>query len=263
MTSRILPISARHAALATLLLCGMALAPTLLPVSAHAASVHGSGTAATETRTVAEFQAIALSGAVDLTVRQGEAASVRVTADDNLLPMLETVVEPDGKGATLHLRWKRGTGSGRMGWQSIDTRTRVVVDVVTPRLTALSTAGAGNIKLETFKTPALQVSISGAGDARIDGLETEDLGVRISGSGDVVGQGTAVKTSVSIAGSGDVRLTEMRSDTVTVSIAGSGDAAVNAQKTLSVRIAGSGDVVYTGNAEIKSSVAGSGSVKKK
>lgn len=254
---------ARHTFLASVLLCALAAAPAMWPVATHAASVQGSGTAATEARTVPEFQAIALNGGMDLVVRQGPAQSVQVQADDNLLPLLETVVESGSKGATLQVRWKRESGGWMGGWNNVQTRTKVLVNVVVPKLTALSTAGAGDIRLETFSTPVLQVSISGSGDTRLEGLSTEDLGVRISGSGNVSGQGTAARTSVSIAGSGDVKLTEMRSDEVKVSIAGSGDAAVNAQKTLSVSIAGSGDVVYVGDAAVKTSVAGSGSVKKK
>jgi Putative auto-transporter adhesin, head GIN domain len=230
-------------------LCGLTLAG-----AASLAATQGSGTSATENRSVAEFQAVALAGSMDLVVRQG-AQAVQVQADDNLLPLLETVVEEGSNGATLHVRWKKG--------QSLHTRAKVLVTVTVPRLSALGVDGSGDIRLDTFTTPALKLSLSGSGDARLDGLTTDDLGIRISGSGDVSAKGTAARLSVSIAGSGDVRLTDLRSDDVSVKIAGSGDAAVNAQKTLSVSIAGSGDVTYTGNAAVKSSVAGSGSVTKR
>ena len=241
---------ARRAAFITPLLCCLALVPALLPTPS-AAATQGSGTSASEARTVAEFQAIGLSGQVDLVVRQGVQTSVQVQADDNLLPLLETVVE----GNTLQVRWKKG--------QSLYTRAKVLVTVVTPKLTRLSVAGSGDVQLEAFSTPALQLSLSGSGNARLETLTTDDLGIRISGSGDVSGKGTAGKLKVSIAGSGDVRLADLRADDVTVAIAGSGDAAVNAQKTLQVNIAGSGDVTYTGTAQVKSSVAGSGSVTRK
>ena len=243
---------ARRAVFITPLLCCLALAPALLvPKASVAASVRGSGTSASETRTVAEFQAIGLSGSMDLVVRQGAAQSVQVQADDNLLPLLETVVEGNG----LQVRWKKGT--------SLETRAKVLVTVVVPKLTGLAVAGSGDVHMQTFSTPTLALSMSGAGNARLDALTTDDLGIRISGSGDVTAKGTAAKVKVSIAGSGNVRLNELRADDVTVAIAGSGDAAVNAQKTLNVSIAGSGDVTYTGNAQVKSSVAGSGKVKRK
>lgn len=235
-------------------LCLVAL-PLTLPLTAHAASVSGSGKSSTETRSLAEFQAIALSGWMDLVVRQGATQSVQVEADDNLLPLLETVVESTGQGATLLVRWKRG--------QSLYTRSKVSITVTVPKLSALSTSGSGDIRVEPFNTPALKLSLSGSGDAKLQSLNTADFGISISGSGDVAANGSATKLSITIAGSGDVRLADLKSDDVSISIAGSGDAAVNAAKTLDVRIAGSGDVSYTGNAAVKSKVAGSGSVNKK
>jgi carbon monoxide dehydrogenase subunit G len=228
---------------------------SLLPQAAQAARVTGSGTSATETRSVGDFQAVRLSGSMDLQVRQGNTASVQVTADDNLLALLETVVETTANGPTLDVRWKKGT--------SLYTKSKVLVSVVTPRLTALTAAGAGDMQVEAFNTPALKLSISGSGDARLNSLSTEDLGISIAGSGDVIGTGSATRTTVSIAGSGDVRLSGMKSEEVSVTIAGSGDAAVNANKSLEVRIAGSGDVSYTGNATVKSKIAGSGSVNRR
>lgn len=238
------------------------LAPVFTPGVAQAAGVQGSGNSATEMRTLDAFDAVATSGAIDLVVRQGAQQTVQVQADDNLLPLLETVIEPGRNGNTLKVRWKREGGwLGSSGY--IQTRSKVLVTVVVPKLSALATAGSGDVRVETFNTPSLQLSISGSGDARLNDLTTEDLGIRISGSGDVSGKGSATRLKIGIAGSGDVRLIEMRADDVSVSIAGSGDAAVFAQKALSVSIAGSGDVTYAGDGQVKSSVAGSGSVRRK
>lgn len=212
-----------------------------------------SASAGTETRTVAEFDAIALGGSFNLNVSQGAQASVVVQADDKLLPLIETVVD----NGRLEVRWKRGTKT--WGWSHGD----INVTVVTPKLRGLSTAGAGDIQLQAFTTPALKLSIAGAGNAVLSALTTDDLGVSVAGSGDVKGAGKAGKLAITIAGSGDVKLIEMKSDDATVKISGSGSATVNAGKTLAVSIAGSGDVVYSGDAAVKSLVAGSGSVTKK
>jgi Putative auto-transporter adhesin, head GIN domain len=244
----------RRAAFVTPLLMAAALSGALVPMTGQAATVQGSGTSVTENRSVTEFQAISTSGSMDLVVRQG-AQQVQVQADDNLVPMIETYVETGNQGATLFVRWKKSS--------SYWTRSKVLVTVSVPKLSAISTSGSGDIKLEAFNTPALKVSLSGSGDARLNALTTDDLGIRISGSGDVSANGKASKLSVSIAGSGDVRLADLRSDDVQVQIAGSGDATLNAEKTLTVSIAGSGDVSYTGNPTVKSSVAGSGSVTKR
>ena len=258
--------TSRRATLVTTLVTAMALTTSLVlvftPDQARAANVQGSGTSATETRTLDAFEAVAVSGAIDLVVRQGAQQSVQVQADDNLLSMLETLVESGRNGSTLKVRWKRDSGWGS-GRQNMQTRSKVLITVVMPKLSAVAVAGSGDVRVETFTTPALQLSLSGSGDARLNGLTTDELSVRVSGSGDVSGNGSAAKVKISIAGSGDVRLAEMRADDVSVAIAGSGDAAVNAQKALTVNIAGSGDVSYTGDAQVKSSVAGSGSVRRR
>lgn len=226
----------------------------LMPLMAHAGSTKGSGKLATETRSVAEFQAISLRGATDLVVQQGP-QSVVLEGDDNILPLIETTVETTGQGPTLVVRMKRG--------ESISTRNKLLVKVSVPQLRGVAAEGSGDIRVESFNTPALKLALSGSGDARLQGLTTAELGVSIAGSGDVSGSGVAAKLKVTIAGSGDVRLGELKAEDVTVSIAGSGDAAVHANKTLSVSIAGSGDVSYSGAASVKSTVAGSGSVTRR
>ncbi len=226
----------------------------VLPLTGQAASTKGSGKAATDSRSVADFQAISLKGSMDLVVKQG-AQSVQVQADDNLLALIETVVESTSQGPTLVVRVKRG--------ESFSTRSKMLVTVSVPKLIGVSAEGAGDIQVESFNTPAMKLALSGSGNARLQKLTAGEFGISISGSGDVSADGSAGKLKVSIAGSGDVRLGDLKAEDVSVSIAGSGDAAVHANKTLDISIAGSGDVTYSGSPAVKSTVAGSGSVTRR
>jgi hypothetical protein len=219
------------------------------------AAVTGSGTVATQARQVSDFQAIRLSGSFQVKVRQTGREAVEVKADDNLLALVETVVEADGSGRTLHLRWKRG--------ENVRSRNDVVVTVEVARLSAVASVGASDITIDGLKTPSLALSLSGSGDARVNDLSTDALDLSISGSGDVRATGRAAKLKVGVAGSGEVQTTGLMADEVAVSIAGSGDVAVHADRTLDVSIAGSGDVVYAGDAAVKSRVAGSGSISRR
>lgn len=246
-------ISARRRALT--LLATMALLGAGLGVAqpGRASSV-GSGHPASEERAVSGFRAIALRGPIDVVVRQGSREAVQVRADDNLLPLVQTFVDGQGDGGTLRIQLKHG--------ESVRHRTPIVVTVDVIALTALSSAGSGNISVEPLKTPSLALSLSGSSDARLRQLDTEALGIRVAGSGDVQASGRAARLDVSIAGSGDVRTRELVAGEVSISIAGSGDASVAAQRTISVAIAGSGEVDYSGGAVlIKSRIAGSGSVR--
>ena len=234
---------------------------TLLAVIASlsfgfAQAATGSGRMATEQRAVSDFEAIATAGSMDIVVRQGTKEAVEVQADDNLLPLIETVVEPGSAGRTLQVRFKRGERIYNHG------RIRVTVDVI--KLTSVATAGAGDIFVDGLKTPSFKLTISGSSDAKLNGLATEALEVRISGSGDVLAAGSAKTVKLSIAGSGDANLSGLQADDVHVRIAGSGDASVTANKSLDVSVAGSGDVRYGGSVTaIKTSMAGSGTLSRR
>ena len=227
----------------------------LAPAAARATTV-GSGKAATENRAVSSFQTISLRGSIDVVVHQGNSESVTVRADDNILPLVQTVVEGTGDTRTLRIQFKSG--------ESVRTNTQVVVTVHVVKLEAIASSGSGDITIEALKTPTLTMSISGSSDAALKQLDTERLSISIAGSGDVKASGRAARLEVSIAGSGDVRTRELLAGDVSVSIAGSGDASVTAQRTISVAIAGSGDVEYGGGAVLaKRSIAGSGSVRQR
>lgn len=228
-----------------------------LPGTAHAADnvVTSAGPVTAEQRAVGEFQAVAVSGSINLKVRQGGKEAVEVRAEANLLPLLETVVESSSSGKTLFIRWKKGS--------NLRIHRSPTVDVTVVQLQALSTSGSSDIVVEALKVPQLAVSIAGAGDVGLQQLTGDELTVKIAGSGDFKASGQVGKLKISVSGSGDVQTEALKADDVNVSIAGSGDAAVHAAKTLSVSIAGSGDVAYRGDAQVKSSIAGSGSVHRR
>lgn len=225
----------------------------LLALALTAAALHSpEALAGTEARTVTAFEAISTNGAMDLTVRQADKAAVTVTADDKVLPLVETVVENN----TLVIRMKKGERMWNTG------TIKVAIDVV--KLNAIRSAGSGDIVLNGLKTPSFKLTLAGSSDAKLNGLTTDSTELRISGTGDVAATGSSRSVAISISGSGDADFSGLTADDVSVNIAGSGDASVNANKSLAVSVAGSGDVVYTGNAQtMKVSMAGSGTLTKK
>lgn len=239
-----------------------AFAATLLIATAGMATLvfagptlKGSGRPQEEPRTVAAFEGLRVSGPIEVAVTQGATASVRVRFDDNLLPALESVVEPHEGRPTLHLRIRRGT--------TVNAGQPARVTVIVPVLSSVKVEGSGSVEMAAFRQPQLKVAIAGQGAVRLPGLSADALAVDIAGSGDVSGSGSATRLSVSIAGSGDVKLDALRSDDASVDIAGSGDAKVNAQRSLAVAIAGSGDVRYVGDPKLSSSIVGSGRVARR
>ncbi len=195
--------------------------------SCNSNAVRGSGNAKTESRAVASFSKIDLTGAPDVEVTVGPATSVELTADDNLLPMIETTVS----GETLKI--------GSKG--SYSTSLGVKVKITVPSLDALAISGSGNV--------------------HVKGLKTGEMEVKIAGSGNITLTGGVDRLRVHILGSGDVRATDLAAKDVQVSVTGSGDAAVRASEQLDARVTGSGSVRFAGNPpQVQKHVTGSGDI---
>ena len=212
--------------------------------------VSGSGDIKTESRAVSGFTGISLGVPAKVEIIQSGIEGIRIETDDNILPLIETVVD-DGK---LKIRFKDRN-------MSVSTKTlKLTINVKT--LDSLSVAGSGDVYAAKLQVAKLKTSVAGSGDIRIAALDADTLTLSIAGSGDFSAGGKANTVEAKIAGSGNVKIEKLAANNVKVSVAGSGAAKVWAKETLTISVAGSGDVVYFGDARVTQSVAGSGTVKR-
>lgn len=213
--------------------------------------VQGNGHVQRQARDVAHFSGLALSLPGNVEIKSGSAREgVTVEADDNLLPLIETVVE-DG---TLKIRAKRDA----------KLRTRNIKVVVQARdIDRLALGGSGNIDADVVRGGRVRFDVGGAGSIKVHRIEGESVNVALGGSGDLkADDGSVHNLSVSIGGSGTVDLGHVRTGKATVTVAGSGDATLWVQDSLGLTVAGSGDVSYYGDPQVTRSVVGSGSVRR-
>ncbi len=190
----------------------------------------GSGTTGTVTRTPPRFTKIELRSAERLKVTRGDVVSVKISGDDNLLELIGT----DVRGETLIIETR---GSYR-------TRKSILVEIVMPKLGALT--------------------IAGSGDAVIDALDPNSFKLDVDGSGNVVATGAVDALKVEINGSGNADLPGVSAKRVEAEVNGSGNISVGAVEALDAEINGSGDIVYQGEPKsLKTWVNGSGSVRKR
>jgi Putative auto-transporter adhesin, head GIN domain len=214
-------------------------------------STVGSGNVKSENRTATGFQEVAAGGSMKVLLRQSGREGVEVSADDNLLPLIETRVS----NGTLVIELKRGA--------NYTSRNPVTVTVDFIALKSLSLGGSATISGASIKGSKLGVSIGGSGSVKLSDVQLSALDVSIGGSGSFAATGRSPKLSISIGGSGGALTEQLDADDVTVSVAGSGGAVVKANRTLDASVAGSGDVVYSGDAVARTSKAGSGTVTKR
>ena len=223
-----------------------------VPAAAFAAGgrITGSGVTKTDTRAVGGFHAVALAVQGKLELRQDGTEGLSITGDDNIVPLVETVVED----ATLKIRWKKGTESTSYRDLSLVVHAKDV--------DGLAIAGSGQIDAKTLNSRTLRVSLAGSGRMAIEALKADALRASIDGSGELTVAGRVESLDVSAAGSGRLSAGKLESRTATVTLAGSGMATIAASETLTATVEGSGAIRYYGSPRVTSTVAGSGTVRR-
>ena len=176
--------------------------------------------------------------AADVTLVEGETPGVTVTG------LQRDVDQVRVEGGRIF--WEdHGRRERHIVWH--DDRSLKIV-VTAPKVSKVSINGSGDVTLQDYKQPSLDISIAGSGD--LDGRgATEKLTVDVAGSGDVdLRYLTARTATLDVAGSGDIRADA--TDEAVIKVSGSGDITLSRTPTkLSQDVAGSGDV-YVGDREV-------------
>lgn len=189
--------------------------------------VPGSGVSKTEIRELEPFDLVSFVGMGSAFIKVGEPRSFEITADDNLLALIETRVD-DG---VLIIR----------PVESIRPAVDLVVKIGVPDLRGVTLTGATTAEVQEVVSESFDISISGSGTATVTGRTG--------------------RLSTSIEGSGTVRVTELQTKSAEVAITGSGDVAVQATDELGITIVGSGRVRYGGDPKVTRNVIGSGTIE--
>jgi hypothetical protein len=213
--------------------------------------VKGSGVKVEKLRALGSFSKLRIDGPVDVKLSQGSNEQATVVADDNVEPLVETVVEGD----TLVVRLLKDSG--------FSTRHAPVVRVDAKALQAVAVNGSGDLSIDRLKGDSFALNILGSGDVRLGLVEVRDLQVSITGSGDVQVAGRADQQRWTIHGSGDVDARSLTGRSAKVELNGSGDLSLGVCEQLDAQLSGSGDLSYAGRPQLRQSVTGSGDIQRR
>ena len=213
--------------------------------------IKGNGIISTENRNINRAVNIKLAGSYDVEITQGPVTSLKVEADENILPYIITQDE----GGYLVIKSRNN--------YSFSTEHNIKVYITTDKLERVHMAGRGNITGKNKFTGGnkLELKIAGSGDINME-VNTPDIEADIAGSGSMTLSGETKDERIKISGVGDYNADQLKAESANVKIAGSGNVKVFADLNLDVSIAGVGSVYYKGAPSIKQHIAGSGEVKK-
>lgn len=223
---------------------------------------------ASQTRPVsAAVTQIDLSGAIDLTLRQGAVPSMTVRGEQRLLANIDTMQDSNTlqigvKGMLLH------------------KRQPLQVILVLPAIDTLRIRGNGDSTINGFSGERMDIQLSGSGNVKFNG-RYKDINAQVRGSGEMeMNGGASDKVEVALAGSGGMTVVgscrqfkanqtgsgaldaeHLAAEAALVTLRGSGNSVVQAIISADVTVRGSGDVRVLGNpAERVVSRTGSGDV---
>ncbi|CAL1517353.1 head GIN domain-containing protein [Chitinophaga sp. MM2321] len=212
--------------------------------------IKGNGTMKDESRNATAFEDISTSGVFKVVIQQGSTHSIKVSAEENLLPYIIT----DVSGDELKIHTKKG--------YSIDPTRTITVYVTLQKVEKLSASGAGGFTSNgVLKTDHLELSFSGASDANLD-INAQKLEVGLSGASNVKLKGSSSNAAYRISGAADISALDLQSQDVEIGISGNGKAKVFAEKKLDVRISGVGNVNYKGTPVVTQAVSGMGRISR-
>lgn len=228
----------------------LALPAALVFTACDPTALQGNGDLITETRSVSGFDGLNISVPGEVHITSGSTFKVEVTAEENLMPYLET----DVRSGKLHIYFSRNV-------RDVDG---LRVDITMPELTFVQLTGSANLHShQAFTGNALELEVTGSGEVNLEQLDFESIQTTLSGSGTITISGIANKLDADLSGSGEINAFQCPVKNAEVHVSGSGMARVNATQKLVAYISGSGHVQYKGDPAVEKHISGSGSIVKK
>lgn len=211
----------------------------------------GSGNIVTETRNTGSFDAISVGGSFDVEVKMGDAVSVVVEADDNIMKYIETRVS----GKTLKINTE-----DMHSFSNVHMKVYVTV----PALTAISASASAEVTGENMLTSPDKLVFKASSSASIKAeVNAPEIVTDANSSATITLRGKTKDHKTEASSSAEINAFELLSENTTANVSSSANIEVHASVSLNARASSSGNIEYKGAATVTKSENSSGSVEKK
>ena len=211
----------------------------------------GSGNIVTETRNTGSFDAISVGGSFEVEVKMGDAMSVVVEADDNIMKYIETKVS----GNTLKI-----STEGLHSFSDVHMKVYVTV----PVLTAVSASASAEVVGENILTNADKLVFKASSSASIKAeVNAPDIVTDANSSASITLRGKTKNHKTEASSSAEINAFELLTENTTANVSSSANIEVHASVSLNAHASSSGSVEYKGAATVTKSENSSGTVSKK
>lgn len=211
--------------------------------------INATGNQITQTRQMDAFSTIKTSGSIKIFLKQGNEQSVKLTASDNVMPLIKTSIS----GKTLTIKSDR----------NVCRQGEVTVYITSKTFDGIHSSGSAVINSEgKLHVEDFSIDVSGSGILNLD-LSARNITTGSSGSTDITLKGIAKSNRLNMSGSGSLNAPDLVTGIYNLDISGSCNLILNVQEELNINSSGSSQVIYHGNPKrVNNSSSGSSSLKK-
>jgi hypothetical protein len=197
--------------------------------------VTGSGKVVTKEMQFADFTAVDVASVFDVEITRADAFRTAVTADDNVLPLIQ--VTKDGTRLRIALDSKN---------KSISTTT-LKATIAMPALEQVRVAHAGQVTCTGFKsTKGFKAKVTHA--SRLEGdIAAARVDLDVAEAGTVTLKGAAKDGRLAAAGASCLQMDGFRLDRAEVTLRGASSASIDVREKLDYDLTGASQLKYRGD----------------
>lgn len=209
-------------------------------------TITGSGNLITETRQVSGVSRVELMINANLEIQQGAQESLVVTADDNILPLLQTNVV----GGKLNIRYQPLV--------SIRNVHGPKLVLTVKNLTGLELSSSGTVMVGPLTTGNFNIELTSSCNVTIQGIQADKITAAITSSGNITIEGSANSLDLDVTSSGDFLAEDLEVQKANVTLSSSGNVTLWVAENLDAVISSSGNVSYYGRPFVRQDISSSG-----
>ena len=223
----------------------------LLPVflaSCFGIRVIGSGKVISEERQISGINSISIGSSMNLFIEQTGSESVRIEADDNVVPYVTT----QKTGGELTIRLKS------VSFGSIHP---INCYVTVKDLSKIKVSSSATVKCDDLKTESFSIEMASSSKGTLS-VHVTKLDLNIGSSANLTLSGEVVSQDIRLGSSGRLEAYNLVSKDCKIVAQSSGHANINVSEKLDAQVSSSAQINYKGDPEINSKISSSGSLNK-
>jgi len=210
--------------------------------------VSGSGGVISESRLISNINSVIMGGSGELIVLQGDAEKLIVTADDNILPYINT----DVKDGVLSLQLDSNPLS-----PIYEPSQPIKFELTIKSISALDVSGSGDVSAPSLSIDNLSLTSNGSGSIQLEHLIADNLIFTSNGSGITAINGQVQTQQIGMNGAGTYDAGGLKSRRVEAEVNGSNQIVIWVSENLNVAGNGNSTINYYGTPKVATSINGS------